>query len=140
MINKDTHLTDKDFETMGWHDCRIYGIKFPNELFSLTLDIDYIFKWIKSVSTYTGFWVSPCELTFIDVFNFKIDIDFANTNLLFIKNIYRDNNRISKENGALYWDYTIECDEGEITFSSTGFVQIVKSSPILSESLDLGRA
>jgi len=31
-----------DFDTMGWHDCRIYKVRVSG---NLELDIDYIFKW-----------------------------------------------------------------------------------------------
>lgn len=64
--------TDADFEEMGWHDGRLYGIIISDEDFSLTLDIDYIFKWENSSEEITGFWVSPCDLVFENVSGFKV--------------------------------------------------------------------
>jgi hypothetical protein len=45
--------TEKDFDTMGWHDSFVYGISF-GENFQLLFDIDYIFKWVLTGEIQTG--------------------------------------------------------------------------------------
>ncbi|MGO4622608.1 hypothetical protein AB4Z34_16890 [Ensifer sp. 2YAB10] len=76
--------TDVDFNDMGWHDCRLYGIKLLDEGFNLSLDIDYMFRWPE-----LGFGVSPCVLKFFNVFDLKIDLDYDRNLLCFISDINR---------------------------------------------------
>ncbi len=65
--------SESDFEIMGWHDCPIYGILFAD---NVTLDIDYIFKWIlNDQNGYHEFWISPATLVFDQARNLKIEID-----------------------------------------------------------------
>lgn len=131
--------SDSDFADMGWNDNRVYSIVIPDEDFKLSLDIDYIFKWEKDRDTYSGFWVSPCNLTFFNVSGFKSEIDYKDRNLLFISEIKRSNERLAPNKKFMVWDYEIECDNGLISFSATGFEQVVRTQPVLSESLDLDK-
>ncbi len=130
---------DSDFSDMGWHDARLYAVALPDEDFKLTLDIDYIFKWEKLYDSVTGFWVSPCDLIFGNVSSFKVSIDFGDTNLLFISDIQRKNKRLTPNGKYSEWDYQIQCDNGLISFSATGFEQRVRKQPVLSKTQDLAR-
>lgn len=134
-----TIWTNSDFESMGWHDCRLYGFVIPDEDFKLSFDIDYIFKWEKSSGKVTGYWVSPCDLVFESVSNFKVEMDFKDSMLLFIININRTNKRSTPNGKLTEWDYEIECDNGLISFSSIGCNQRVRKQPILSASQDLNK-
>lgn len=131
--------SDDDFTDMGWHDCRLYGIKLPNEKFNFSFDLDYIFRWIKSGDQFDGFDVAPCVLTFFNVSRLKIDLNYQENLLCFISDIKRGNMRPSPNGKFLLHNYTIECDAGNISFSATGFEQRVKSVPIRSENQDLKR-
>lgn len=138
MIVKDIWL-DKDFEEMGWHDCRIYSISFPDEEFRFSLNIDYIFKWEKVKEELKGFWVSPCVLKFESVSDFNMSIQSDQSLMLFISNITRKNKRKTPNTHLIEWDYEIECDKGNICFSATGFEQRVKREPMFSITQDLGQ-
>jgi len=127
---------DSDFESMGWHDARLYSISFPDDEFRFNLSIDYIFQWDKE-GDHFKFWVSPCDMTFENVSNFKANVDFRDTMLIFISDLKRSNPRLSPNGKMTIWDYVIECDNGEISFSATGFEQKVKAQPVLSETQDL---
>lgn len=131
--------SDSDFSDMGWHDSRLYVVALPNEEFKLALNIDYIFKWEKLPDSATEFWVSPCDLIFNNVSNFKMDVDFKDTNLLFISDIKRTNKKLTPNKKFTDWDYEIECDNGVISFSATGFEQRVRKQPVLSASQDLDK-
>lgn len=122
----------EDFEEMGWHDARIYSIVVPGEDYKLKLDIDYIFKW-ELKGEFFNFWVSPCSLSFLDVSDLKINIDFKNNLMLFISDINRFNERLSPKGKFTVWDYEIECDNGMISFSATGYEQQVRKPPVFSE-------
>ncbi|QRY65460.1 hypothetical protein JVX98_07450 (plasmid) [Ensifer sp. PDNC004] len=124
--------TDADFNNMGWHDCRLYAIKLLDQRFNLSFDIDYMFRWHQ-----TGFDISPCVLTFFNVFDLKINLDYDGNLLCFISDINRLEAR--SPNGTRIWLYGIECNVGSISFSATGFEQTVKAPPTCSETQDLNR-
>ncbi|WP_447635657.1 hypothetical protein [Flavobacterium microcysteis] len=132
--------TDADFEEMGWHDSYIHAISLLNENLEFCLDIDYLFKWVlDDQSNLYNFWVSPCTLLFLNVLNLKIDIDFQNTVGLDILDINRNNPRTSSDKEKTLWDFEIITDKGYITFESSGYKQVVKKQPILSQSQVLTR-
>ncbi|MBL7999657.1 MAG: hypothetical protein JNL32_13610, partial [Candidatus Kapabacteria bacterium] len=86
--------TDNDFEEMGWHDSYIHAISFPYDTLDLSLDIDYLFKWVfDDKDNMYDFWVSPCTLTFVNVLDIKIELNFQNSIGLYIVAILRDNPR-----------------------------------------------
>ena len=130
---------DDDFKDMGWHDCRLYGVKLLNENFNISFDLDYIFRWIKSENKFDGFDVAPCVLTFFNVSRLNIELNYNENLLCFISDIKRENMRPSPNGKFSLYDYSIECDTGFISFSATGFEQRVKSVPIRSEYQDLRR-
>lgn len=132
--------TDVDFEEMGWHDSYIYNISFPDENQKLILDIDYIFKWVlDETSNLYNFWVSPAKLTFLDVLDLRIDLDFQNTVGLDIQDINRSNPRLYPNGKDIKWDYLILTDNGSISFESSGYIQNIIKQPILSTSQILMR-
>ena len=137
-----TIWTEQDYEQMGWHDCNIYGLIFQNEnennfTTDLVFDIDYIFNWVHPTPPKTNFsfWVSPCTLKFQDTFAMTIEIDRRNgmTDMLEIADLYLIEKTEQEENNWIY-EWAIELQEGKITFKSSGFKQIVRQKPILTES------
>lgn len=132
--------TEADFDEMGWHDSCIYAISFPNEALELNLDIDYLFKWVLDDKTNLyKFWISPCILVFSDVLNLELKLDFQNTVGLDIQDINRSSPQLYPNGKDIKWDFEIVTDKGYIKFESSGFKQIVKKQPILSQSQVLGR-
>ena len=64
---------EEDFQTMGWHDSTVYGLRFNG---NLELDIDYIFKWNEpEIEGFKfTFWVSPATLIFENPTKFNIEL------------------------------------------------------------------
>ena len=125
---------------MGWHDNYLYSISFPDENQKLIFDIDYIFKWVlDETSNLYSFWVSPSTLTFINVLNLKIDLNFQNSVGLDILDIDRSNPRLSLNGKITLWDYSILTDKGSISFESSGYIQNIRKQPVLSNSQILMR-
>jgi hypothetical protein len=128
-------LTTADFDQMGWHDCKVYAISFfDKENFELALDIDYILKWVKTNKNddYFKFWVAPATLIFKNVYDININlssIDFK------IDEIVRSNPVRPKNADYLgdvfEHDWTILTSNGELTFRSIGYLQIIRQKPIL---------
>lgn len=128
--------SDSDFEEMGWHDSRLYQIKFPDEKFEFTLFIDYIFKWVE-VDDRFKFWVSPCKLKFHNVINLKIDLSFENILGIDIVSVERTKVGLTPNGKMTKWMYLIETDKGNISFESTGYTMDVISEPEFLESQDM---
>ncbi|MBQ4804095.1 hypothetical protein J8L88_14630 [Aquimarina sp. MMG015] len=125
--------TDADFDIMGWHDSRLYQIKFPDENYNFTLFLDYIFKWEKQNDETFKFLVSPCELKFENISNFKMSLSFENFLEIFIVEIRREKLGLTPNKKMMEWKYIIETDRGDIEFESTGFKMNLISQPILSD-------
>jgi len=129
--------TSDDFEVMGWHDSRLYQMKFPNEDYNFVLYIDYIFKWEKQQDDSFKFWVSPCELKFLNISDLKLNLSFDNFSEIFVSEIKKQEIGLTPNEKMIEWKYIIETDRGNIEFLSTGYIMKVISEPILSESQDM---
>jgi len=134
MINIDDTHTEKDFETMMWHNNRLHALMLPNENSELKLDIDHIFKADHSIIHDPKYWISPCDLIFYDVSHLIIDIEFNNELPLVIKEIKRSNSRPFKTSNMMLWDYIIEFDKGYIAFSAPEYRQEAKAQAILLDT------
>ena len=131
--------TEADFSDMGWHDAAIYSISFPQVDHTVSLDIDYILKWHWNSRTLGGWEVAPCTLKFDNVSHLKASLDWQMQGDTSIQDIIRANSRLAPNNEILIWDYVIQLDVGEISFTATGFTQVEKRPPIFSTSKTLGR-
>ena len=130
---------------MGWHDATIHGLAFGPGEFELSLDIDYIFKWVHPAEGegYFSFWVAPCTLVVQNVYDLHLDAELDNISLVEIADVYRTDPR--KPSNADFigrdtdWQWTIDCHDGKISFRSVGFKRYVRRSPVLtkSQTLDL---
>lgn len=126
-----------DFEIMGWHDNKIHAIASDKDKFELRLDIDYICKWVQIEDSFS-FWVAPATLIFKNVYDLNISSGSLD---LTISNIER--NKPVKPKNADYiedifeYDWIIEIHDGEITFKSVGFTQIIRANPILIDRQNL---
>lgn len=138
--------TDADFDDMGWHDATMYSMDMPREgTFSVSFDIDYIFKWHKDGNRFVGWDVAPCTLRFENVSGLKASLNWMNdggTNDAYtcIVDITRSNARPTPNGQLTVWDYHIELNSGEIDFSATGYNQTLRSPAVYSETQDLPRA
>lgn len=129
----DKHiLTEADFDNMQWHDNPIHAITFSDN-FELLLDIDYIFEWILKGKKYI-FWIAPCTLIFENVDDLIFDVG-PTTPGFTIDLITKENPQESKNrdhiNRDTEFDWTIEMQEGVITFKSVGYKQYVRQLPKL---------
>lgn len=132
--------TQDDYEQMGWHDCSIYGLTFlpVDEIgtTNLVFDIDYIFKWVNPIKpgqTFS-FWVSPCTLVFKDAFALTMNVDRrgGTTDMLEIADLYLVGKVEQGTNQRIY-EWSIDLQEGNISFKSSGFEQIVRQKPLFTD-------
>ncbi|MDH6309441.1 hypothetical protein M2451_002673 [Dysgonomonas sp. PFB1-18] len=131
---------DKDFEQMGWHDSALYSISFPFDDLSLKFDIDYIMEWkLMEDPLLSKFYICPCSLVFKDVLNLRINMDFENNTSIYISEIERKNPTLSPNKKSTIWNYIIITDQGDISFTSTGFEQRAIKTPIWNDGYALKR-
>src|SRR4051794_38322052 len=114
--------TDKDFEIMGWHDCKVYAVSFNDKQYEISFDIDYIFEWVLQQDSTYKFRVAPATLIFRNVYD--IHIDQYSTRCQ-IHDIHKEN-PVKPKNASyiedlLEYDWIIETNDGNITFKSTGY-------------------
>lgn len=91
-----------------------------------------------------GWDVAPRTLTFQNIAGLHLGLDWClpngtNQGETCISDIRRQNHRLSRIEIFVCWDYEIVFDVGLTSFSSTGFEQVVHSSPTFSQSQYLGR-
>jgi hypothetical protein len=139
-MNYKVIWTEADFADMAWHDAVLYSMSFPQADHLIRFDIDYIFNWHWEHETVSGWDVAPCTLEFNDVSNLKISLDWERQGDTSIQNIMRNNSRPSPNGKFILWDYQIELDVGELSFTATGFTQALRKQPSFSASQSLGRA
>lgn len=115
--------TEDDFDTMGWHDATIYGMKLNGDL---SFDVDYIFQWNQpEVEGFQfTFYIAPCTLTFKDV----QELSFELIQTIYYNFQIEDIEREEKE-GKSY--YTIISEQGDISFAASGYTQTVRMYPSL---------
>ena len=127
--------TTGDFDEMAWHDCLIHAISFGEE-FKLLLDIDYIFKWVLDGKKYK-FWIAPCTLIFENCYDVNFDLDMS-TPRLEIDSISRKNPKKPKNAefivSQVEFDWIMETQQGNISFTSVGFSQYVRRKPVFSNA------
>lgn len=127
--------TDTQFEVMNWHDNLIESITFPSNNLILKFQINYILEWIKIENQhFFKFNIALAELKFYNVINLNIELNFEDTTFIYIDEIVRKNKRLSPNQTAYNWDYTIITDKGNIAFQATTFSQQLISTPKVSDS------
>ena len=68
---------------MVWHDNYVHGLAISEGKYGsgeLILDLDYIVEWIKDESGTVKFKVAPATLTFREVTDLTIALDYASAN------------------------------------------------------------
>lgn len=128
--------TDEEFDNMSWHDCTIHAFASPAN-YDLALDIDYIFRWVKSPDEKSyNFWIAPATLVFENVTN--IDFQFFSLIALGI-NVIERTKAAPTEDSELgprddEWIWTVSCHVGSFEFRATGFKQYIRAQPELSNN------
>jgi hypothetical protein len=129
--------TERDFDPLGFHDCRITGIEWNDEAFELTLFIQYILQWVPQGAGEISyaFWISPTTLTFRNVEDPEVILQWHRLSLdCVIFNLVKGNSRPTP-NGVdtYYWTFELSEPNGSITLWATGFELKVLQPPTLCD-------
>lgn len=132
---KKLQWSEKDFDTMGWHDNHIYALAFNEEDFKLLLDIDYILEWVhpNENETYFKFWIAPATLVFKNVKDLSINIEGSLD--IEIEEIQREE---VKNGNRVEYDWKIVTGIGLICFTSSGYEQFIRKTPKLIDNQKIG--
>ncbi len=139
---------EPDFSEMSWHDDTLYGLRFevgdPERntwVSDLVLDIDHIVKWVRGTDDGARFRVAPATLTFHDVTDLRITVDFGDSgcqtaiNELSIAAITRErvpDQKICLDRPYYRWRIALNLPQGgEIAFGASGFTQDLRADPVL---------
>ena len=123
-------VTNKDFDSLSWHDSKVYAVTLPDADYCIKIDIDFILEWgQKENGKGYQFLVAPAILQFEGVSNLAIKIEMDNYGDIYIDEIKRQNQRRSPNGQVFLWDFVMLLDKGEITFTAYGFKQELTNSP-----------
>jgi hypothetical protein len=138
--------TESDFDSLGWHDIHVHGLRViegEHGAGELRLDLDYILDWIhpKTQGGSFRFRVAPASLRFRDVTSLRLSLDYATPTAAIgpfsLDGIERE--PISYGNGyeSFSWTIAVNWPEGELTFESPGFVQMLTGPAVETDSQHL---
>ena len=148
--------TGVDFENTSWHDNCLYGIAFrlgdieANDWRSeLELEIDHIAEWVKDANGRFQFHVAPALLTFHDVTDLKIGVDWGNSGNRValheptIQVITRESvsdQKIYLDRPYYTWSIALNSPvQGKLSFGASGYTQKLLCDPILCDEQQIPR-
>jgi len=133
---------DSQFDEMSWHDNHVHALRVVEGEFGagkLIFDLDYILEWIQDDDKYL-FKMIPASLTFFEVTDLKIELDYARpTAALGPFSIHEILRRFEKRERyeAILWEMRFNWPDGKITFEAKGFNQVGRGAPITSQDQKL---
>lgn len=128
-----------DFDEMSWHDNHVHALRIVEGVHGagqLILDVDYIVEWLNGKGGGFQFRIIPSLLTFADVTNLRISLDYeAPTAALGPFSIHAiERRREARERyEAQVWRILINWPVGEVSFEAQGFEQRGTAAPVLSD-------
>jgi hypothetical protein len=134
--------TERDFDSLSWHDCNVHGIRFHNSVegynFDLVLDIDEILEWFKTPQGRVNFVVAPALLTFRNVDELVIDLELAYKEDLEVDSIEREDTCVQGETGSENFRWIIRFHslaghKNQFRFRSGGFALRLTGQPRKTE-------
>jgi hypothetical protein len=137
----ETSWNESQFEAMSWHDNHVHGLRIREGAHGcgeLDLDLDYILEWLGPTESSFAWSVAPATLTFLDVFDLRIEIDYAAATAGITPFSISDITRETTGEGARSnWKIELNWPKGALTFSASGFRQMLRAEPIVSQTQGL---
>ena len=121
--------TEDQFEEMSWHDNHVHALRViegEHGAGQFVLDLDYITEWVRCEGDTFRFRIVPATLTFREVTNLRIDLDYATpTAALGPFSIHAVERYIvhRERYDATIWKIIINWPKGEISFEAHGYEQ-----------------
>jgi hypothetical protein len=135
--------SDRQFDEMSWHDNHVHALRIVEGAHGageLVLDLDYILEWLKCEDGGCEFRIVPACLTFRDVTNLRISLDYAAAAAaLGPFSIHAIERRIERREryDAQLWKIRVNWPVGEISFEASGFQQLAMRDSVISATMYL---
>ena len=135
--------TSADMGQLGFHDCRVSGIRWDASRFEVAFDLDYIVEWVAPMDgdgSYR-FWISPAELRFANVDDVRIELEWSSLALqCSVRDLHRRGKRITPSGEDQWcWELELSEPEGRIVLWATDFELNIHAAPTLCATQELGR-
>jgi hypothetical protein len=141
-------FTERDFDRLSWHDNPIYSFAIDNDVTQwksdLILDIDHIVEWLCGVGRKAQFRIAAATLKFHHVTDLRVNVDWGNSRMqvavseMILDHIER--HQVEEQLICLdrpYYLWTLRLNHprpgGEITFGASGFTQVLRQEPLVSD-------
>jgi len=130
-------LRESDAPIESFHDCHAHGLRWRRDLFTFSLNLQYILQWISPVGSSTGYKFSICEalLTFQSVSELKITMDWSGSALdseigsvQVLKSRTTPNGNIER-----YFEIEFADPDGTISLWSSGYEVVLLQEPVISD-------
>ncbi len=135
---------EEPFNTFLWHDNAIHGFRIEegeNGTGELILDIDLIVEWLppQDASHAYRFRLAPADLRFHEVADLAVALDYTVPRFgLTPPTIHQAVRELrSYSNGFTTYAWALELlipHGGVIRFESSGFTQLLRAEPVISEA------
>lgn len=139
-----TEWTDADFEELSWHDNHVHGITINSAATvfgELILDLDFIVEWVCAPGGSCDFRIAPATLTFREVTDLKIAIDYASVSASVCPFSIAGIKRTPRDSGRSFdWAIEVNWPRGEISFQASGFRQTLRGPVRVSSEQRLAAA
>ena len=131
-----------DFEKIHWHDNAIHSLRIVEAedcAGELVLDIDFIAEWLPPVNNAFNFKIAPSDLTFHEVSDLIISINYAAASAavgpMTISEITRTVCSYPNGHSSFTWRININWPpKSFISFQASGFTQVPRSEPVFSDA------
>ena len=141
-MQAETVWDESRFEEMSWHDNHVHGLRIregEHGCGELELDLDYILEWLRPTASTFAFRLAPATLTFREVFDLRIEIDYAAAGAAITPfSIAEITRETSVNGGSPKWKIELNWPKGAISFSAAGFRQTLRAAPIASDCQSFG--
>src|SRR5262245_29075383 len=132
---------ESHFDEMSWHDNHVHALRIrrgPNGWDGqLELDIDYILEWLRPSESTFAFRIAPATLTFIDVLELRIEIDYGAISFATTPFSIAGISREAKDGATTRWTLELNHPDGVISFLASGFRQVLRGQPTVTSSQSL---
>lgn len=125
----------EDFETLGFHDCYVHGLRWESATYALILDLDYIVEWSEHDGSYK-FWVVPATLHFEYSSDVKMSLDWTHFAMeCQIQDLHRRERKATPNGNEIFrWEIEFARPCGSVELWAADFELRIQEKPRLVET------
>ncbi len=121
MKTKNNSYTNNEVEKINWHDSEIVSISSISKEFKLKFEMNLITKWNYPENQEQEIVIEYANAIVLFYNAYNLDIDIITDSIIMIDQLTRNNKKKNVNTGNVEWEWTIDCQQGKISFYATGF-------------------